>query len=131
MAAVIRSPWGRTLRALREDETAAMALGIRPVPYRALAFAIAGFFAGWAGALSAHLYSYISSETFNAPLSILGLTMVIAGGLGNVGGAVLGAVGLSALPEVLRPLAEFRPLVFGLLLLVALRWRPQGALGSL
>ena len=131
IAAVIRSPWGRTLRALREDETAAMALGVRPVPYRALAFAIAGFFAGWAGALSAHLYSYISSETFNAPLSILGLTMVIAGGLGNVGGAVLGAVGLSVLPEVLRPLAEFRPLVFGLLLLAALRWRPQGALGSL
>jgi branched-chain amino acid transport system permease protein len=129
-ALVVRSPLGRTLRALREDETAAQALGIRPGRYKALAFAFAGFLAGWAGALTAHLYSYINHETFNSPLSILGLTMVIAGGLGNIGGAVLGAVGLSALPEVLRPVAEFRPLVYGLLLLVALRWRPQGALGA-
>jgi len=129
-ALVVRSPLGRTLRALREDETAAEALGVRPGQARATVFAFAGFLAGWAGALSAHLYSYISHETFNSALSILGLTMVIAGGLGNVGGAVLGAVTLSALPEVLRPVAEFRPLVYGLLLLVALRWRPQGAWGS-
>jgi branched-chain amino acid transport system permease protein len=127
---LIRSGPGRTLRALREDETAAEALGVRPVSYRVLAFVVAGFFAGWAGALSAHLYSYINHETFNAPLSILGLTMVIAGGLGNVGGAVLGGVALSALPEILRPVAEYRPLVYGLLLLVLLRWRPQGLLGS-
>lgn len=130
LALAIRSPFGRTLRALREDETAATALGIRPGLFKAGAFALAAFFAGWAGSLSAHLYSYISHETFNAPLSILGLTMVIAGGLGNVGGAILGAVTLSALPELLRPVAEYRPLVYGLLLLLALRWRPQGALGS-
>ena len=130
VALVVRSPLGRTLRALREDEVAATALGVRPGRYKAVAFATAAFLAGWAGALSAHLYSYISHETFNTTLSILGLTMVIAGGLGNVGGAVLGAVTLSSLPEVLRPLAQFRPLLYGLLLLVALRWRPQGALGS-
>ncbi len=130
VAWLIRSAPGRTLRALREDETAAEALGVRPVPYRTLAFIVAGFFAGWAGALSAHMYSYINHETFNAPLSILGLTMVIAGGLGNVGGAVLGGVALSALPEILRPVAEYRPLAYGLLLLILLRWRPQGLLGS-
>lgn len=130
LALAIRSPFGRTLRALREDETAATALGVRPGLFKGGAFAMAAFFAGWAGSLSAHLYSYISHETFNAPLSILGLTMVIAGGLGNVGGAILGAVALSALPELLRPVAEYRPLVYGLLLLLALRWRPQGALGS-
>ena len=130
VALIVHSSLGRTLRALREDEVAATALGVRPGWYKALAFAAAGLLAGWAGALSAHLYSYISHETFNVNLSILGLTMVIAGGLGNVGGAVLGAVTLSALPEILRPVAEFRPLVYGLLLLIALRWRPQGALGS-
>jgi branched-chain amino acid transport system permease protein len=129
-ALIVRSPLGRTLRALREDEVAATALGVRPGRYKAVAFAAAAFLAGWAGALSAHLYSYINHETFNTSLSILGLTMVIAGGLGNVGGAVLGAVTLSSLPEVLRPVAQFRPLLYGLLLLVALRWRPQGALGS-
>jgi len=126
----VRSPLGTTLRALREDEVAASALGVNPGWFKARIFAFAGFLAGWAGALSAHLYSYISHETFNAPLSILGLTMVIVGGLGNVGGAVLGALALSSLPEVLRPVAEYRPLVYGLLLLVALRWRPQGALGA-
>jgi len=130
VALVLRSYLGRTLRALREDEVAATSLGVRPGLYKAVAFAVAGGLAGWAGALSAHLYSYISHETFNVTLSILGLTMVIAGGLGNLGGAVLGAVTLSALPEILRPVAEFRPLVYGLLLLVALRWRPQGALGA-
>lgn len=129
-ALVVRSPLGTTLRALREDEVAATALGVNPGLSKAKVFGFAGFLAGWAGALSAHLYSYISHETFNAPLSILALTMVIAGGLGNVGGAVLGALTLSALPEVLRPVAEYRPLVYGLLLLVALRWRPQGALGA-
>jgi branched-chain amino acid transport system permease protein len=127
---LIRSSRGRALRAVREDETAAAALGLRPTAYRAMAFAVSGFFAGWAGALSAHLYSYINHETFNSQLSILGLTMVIAGGLGNVGGAVLGGLTMSSLPELLRPVAEYRPLAYGLLLLIMLRWRPQGALGS-
>jgi branched-chain amino acid transport system permease protein len=127
---VVRSPLGRTLRALREDEVAAAALGVSPGRYKALAFAVAAFFAGWAGALSAHLYSYISHETFGTTLSILGLTMVIVGGLGNVAGAVLGGMALSSLPEILRPVAQFRPVFYGLLLLVVLRWRPQGALGS-
>jgi len=127
---LIRSRRGRILRALREDEVAAAALGVRPAAYRTMAFAVSGWFAGWAGALSAHLYSYINHETFNSQLSILGLTMVIAGGLGNVAGAVLGGLTLSSLPEILRPVAEYRPLVYGLLLLVMLRWRPQGALGS-
>ncbi len=127
---VVKSPLGRTLRALREDEVAATALGVSAGPYKALAFGIAAFFAGWAGALTAHLYSYISHETFGTTLSILGLTMVIVGGLGNVAGAILGGVALSSLPEILRPVAQFRPLLYGLLLLVALRWRPQGALGS-
>jgi branched-chain amino acid transport system permease protein len=115
---------------LREDEVAATALGVRAGWYKAAAFALAGLLAGWAGALSAHLYSYINHETFPVGQSILALTMVIAGGLGNLGGAVLGAVTLSALPELLRPVAEYRPMLYGLLLLLILRWRPQGALGS-
>lgn len=127
---VIRSPFGLTLRGIREDEKAARALGINPGGYRAAAFAFSGFLAGLAGALTAHMYSYINHETFNSSFSILGLTMVILGGLGNLWGAVLGALGLVALPEVLRPVAEFRWLAYGALLILILKFRPQGILGT-
>ena len=130
MSAVRASPLGRTVRGLREDETAARALGIRPLRYRLLTYAISAFFAGLAGALTAHLYTYLSYETFGSNVSVLGLTMVILGGLGNVLGAVLGALTLSGLPELLRFSAQFRWLAYGLILLVVLRLRPQGVLGS-
>ena len=87
-----------------------------------------GFAAGIAGALTAHQYSYINHETFGSPISILALTMVILGGLGNVAGAVIGAVALVGLPELFRVTAEYRVLIVTLLLLV--RFRPQGLLGT-
>jgi branched-chain amino acid transport system permease protein len=130
VAAVMGSPLGRTVRGLREDETAAQALGIRPLRYRMAAFATSAFFAGLAGALTAHLYTYISYDTFGANVSVAGLTMVILGGLGNIWGAVFGAVTLSGLPELLRCAAQYRWLAYGLILLVVLRVRPQGVLGS-
>ncbi len=130
IAAIMASPLGRTVRGLREDETAARALGIRAGRYRTLVFAVSAFFAGLSGALTAHLYTYISYETFGSGTSILGLTMVILGGLGNLWGAILGALVLSGLPEALRFASRFRWLVYGAILLVVLRFRPQGLLGS-
>ncbi|MDR3670075.1 MAG: ABC transporter permease [Holophaga sp.] len=130
VAAVMASPLGRTVRGLREDEVAAQALGVRPLRYRMVTFAISAFFAGLAGALTAHLYTYISYDTFGSNVSVLGLTMVLLGGLGNIWGAVLGAVTLSGLPELLRFTAQYRWLAYGLILLVVLRVRPQGVLGS-
>ena len=130
IAAVIKSPLGRTLRGLRDDETAAQSLGIVPQTYRGLAFGVSAFFAGLAGALTAHLYTYISHETFGSSYSILGLTMVILGGLGNLWGALLGALALTGLPELLRFAAQARWLVYGAILLLVLRFRPQGILGS-
>jgi branched-chain amino acid transport system permease protein len=130
VTAVQASPLGRTARALREDESAARSLGVDARRYKALIFGIGAFFAGLAGSLTAYLYTYISYETFGSSLSILGLTMAILGGLGNVWGAILGALILSGLPEVLRFAAEYRSLVYGLILLLVLRFRPQGLLGS-
>ncbi|HWR10815.1 MAG TPA: ABC transporter permease [Rectinemataceae bacterium] len=129
-SALSASPLGRTVRALREDETAARALGVAPRAYRALFFAVGAFFAGLAGSLTAHLYTYISHETFGSSLSILGLTMVILGGLGNLWGAVLGALILTILPETLRFASQGRWLAYGAMLLIVLRFRPQGLLGS-
>ena len=127
---LLDSHLGRTWRAIREDELAARAYGVEPLRYKALAFAVGGFGAGVAGAIAAHQYSYINHETFNIQLSILAITVVILGGLGNVLGAVLGALLLIGLPELLRPAAEYRMLIYGVVLLVLIRYRPQGLLGT-
>lgn len=125
-----RSHLGRTLRAIREDDVAAQAYGISLHRYKTLAFVVSGFGAGVSGAITAHMYSYINHETFNTTISILALTMVILGGLGNIMGAILGAVLLIGLPELFRGLAEYRMLVYGLVLLLLIRFRPQGVLGT-
>ncbi len=127
---LLRSHLGRTFRAVREDEVAARAYGVSPDRYKAMAFGFGGFAAGVSGAFTAHLYSYINHETFGSQISILALTMVILGGLGNISGALLGAVALVSLPELFRVTAECRMLIYGIALLVLIRFRPQGLLGT-
>ncbi|MBC8077501.1 MAG: ABC transporter permease [Chloroflexales bacterium] len=125
-----RSHLGRTLRAIREDPVAAQSYGINLTRYKALAFAFSGLAAGVSGAITAHMYSYINYETFGNTISVLALTMAILGGMGNVVGALLGAALLIGLPEIFRGLVEYRPLIYGLVLLLLIRFRPQGLLGS-
>jgi branched-chain amino acid transport system permease protein len=127
---LLSSHLGRAWRAIREDEVAARSYGVEANRAKALAFGFGGFGAGLAGAITAHLYSYIDYETFNAQLSILALTMVILGGMGNVAGAILGAVLLMGVPELFRAAAEYRMLAYGLVLLLLIRFRPQGLLGT-
>jgi len=127
---LLRSHLGRTWRAVREDDVAARAYGVSPDRYKALAFGFGGFAAGVGGALTAHMYSYINHETFSSHISVLALTMVILGGLGNIAGAVVGAVALVSLPELFRVTAEYRMLIYGLALLLLIRYRPQGLLGT-
>jgi branched-chain amino acid transport system permease protein len=118
------------LRAIRDDDVAARSYGIALDRYKGLAFGVAGFSAGIAGALMAHVFSYVNHETFTSQVSLLALTMVILGGLGNVSGAILGAVALVSLPELFRALAEYRMLIYGIALLLLIRFRPQGLLGT-
>jgi branched-chain amino acid transport system permease protein len=127
---LLKSHLGRTFRAIRDDETAARAYGIGLSRYKALGFGFAAFTAGIAGALMAHLYSFINYETFDTTISILALTMVMLGGMGNVLGAIVGAVALICLPEVFRAASDYRLLVYGLALLLLIRFRPQGLLGT-
>lgn len=129
-ARLLRSHLGRSLRAVRDDEIAAKSFGLSPSRYKMIAFLFGGFGAGLAGAISAHLFSYIDSNTFGLDLSILVLTIVILGGLGNIAGALLGAVLLVALPELFREVAQYRELVYGLALILLIRFRPQGLLGT-
>jgi ABC-type branched-subunit amino acid transport system permease subunit len=122
---------GRSFRAIRDDDVAARAYGLSLNRYKSLAFIFGGFAAGVSGGIAAHLYSYINHETFNTQQSILALTIVILGGLGNVAGAIVGSVALVGLPEVFRIAAEYRILIYGIVLLLLVRFRPQGLLGTI
>jgi branched-chain amino acid transport system permease protein len=128
---LLSSHLGRTFRAVRDDDVAARSYGIHLARYKMLAFVFGGFFAGISGAVTSHLYSYINHETFNNQLSMLALTIVILGGMGNVVGAIVGSVLLIGLPEVFRVAAEYRVLIYGIVLLLLVRFRPQGLLGTI
>lgn len=121
-----RSHLGRTWRAIREDEVAAQASGIGLASYKSLAFAVGAFVAGIGGSLLAHQYMYLNPEIFGVDVSVLALTMVVLGGMSNVAGTIVGAIVLVGGPELFRPLHDVRILAYGLLLLLLIRFRPQG-----
>ena len=120
---------GHALLAIRDDELAASLLGINTTAYKVAAFGVAAGLAGLAGSLFAHYLTYISPENFTSVESILIVTMLIVGGRGNTLGAVVGAGLLVALPEFLRVVNVYRLLIYGLLLVGAAVFRPDGLVG--
>jgi len=137
MCRLVRSPYGRTLQAVRDDEIAASALGKDIVSFRRSALTIAATIAGLAGVLFAGYATYIDPTSFNLDESVFLLCVVIIGGTGNLRGPFVGAVVLVALPEILRFLrmpdaiaANARQIIYGLLLVLAMRFRPQGIAGK-
>ena len=125
-----RSHLGRSFRAIREDETAALTCSIRTDHYKALVFGLGAGIAGLGGALIAHFYGYISYDSFLARESILALTMVVLGGMSSVPGAFIGSLALIGIPEFLRPLHDYRYILYGILLLLVIRFRPRGLIGG-
>jgi branched-chain amino acid transport system permease protein len=117
---------GRAWIAIREDEDAARAMGIRTGPIKIMAFLCGATLAGFAGAFFAHKTGTVSYESFRFLESVTLLAAVILGGMGTVPGAVLGASLLFVLPEKLREFADYRLLLFGIALVVIMRFRPQG-----
>jgi branched-chain amino acid transport system permease protein len=117
---------GRAWIAIREDEDAARAMGIRTGPVKILAFMIGATLAGLAGAFFAHKTSVVAYDSFRFLESVTLLASVILGGMGTIPGAVLGAAILFVLPEKLREFSDYRLLIFGLALVVIMRFRPQG-----
>lgn len=120
---------GTALMAVREDALAAEVAGIPTARYKVLAFALGGLFAGAAGALYAHYATFVSSESFDLGASISVLAMVVVGGLGRLLGPVVGAVLLTLIPELMRFTAEYRMLLYGLMLVAIMRYLPHGLLG--
>jgi branched-chain amino acid transport system permease protein len=117
---------GRAWIAIREDEDAARAMGIRTGPIKILAFMIGATLAGFAGAFFAHKTATVSYESFRFTESVTLLAAVVLGGMGTIPGAVLGASILFVTPEKLREFADYRLLLFGIALILIMRYRPQG-----
>jgi branched-chain amino acid transport system permease protein len=125
---------GRAWAAIREDEVAAVAMGVPNVRMKLWAFAIGASTAGVAGAVQASRVNFINSNTFDVLTSFFILSMVVLGGMGSIVGSVLGAIVVVAVPEVLRNFLggfqEYRFLFFGAVLAVAMIFRPQGLFPS-
>jgi branched-chain amino acid transport system permease protein len=123
-----RSHLGTVIASVGSDEVAALASGVRVRDYKALAFAISAFFAGIGGSLLAHQYTYIDTTMFTMLMSLLVVTIVILGGVGLPYGAVVGSVVLIGAMELLRFTPEWRIIVYGLVLILVVRFRPGGVL---
>ena len=123
-----RTPMGRAWEALREDEIACRSLGLNPTRIKLSAFTLGAMFAGLAGAFFAARQSLVNPESFTFLESALILSIVVLGGMGSRLGVALAAILLTLLPEFAREFAEYRMLVFGLVMVLMMIWRPQGLL---
>jgi len=137
---LIRSRVGRGLRALHSSEVAADAMGVNTSRYKVQVFVLSAVFAGLGGALFAHFQKYVNPESFTLALSILFITMVVVGGMGNVWGGLVGVVILTFLPSVIQALPQWIPglpsglanfsnyelVLYGALLIVFMMFLPKG-----
>lgn len=124
---LIRMPIGRAWEALREDEIACRALGLNPTNIKLSAFTIGAAFAGFAGSFFAARQGLVTPESFTFIESAMILAIVVLGGMGSQLGVILAAAVMVMLQEM-RDLAEYRMLIFGLVMIVMMLWRPQGLL---
>lgn len=125
---LLRMPLGRAWEALREDEIACKSLGLNPTIIKLTAFTIGASFAGFAGSFFASRQGFISPESFVFIESAIVLAIVVLGGMGSQIGVVLAAIVMTVLPELAREFNEYRMLMFGVLMVFMMIWRPQGLL---
>ena len=126
--------YGRALISIREDELAAEAMGVNTTRYKVLAFVISSAFAGIAGALFGHFRQFLHTNDFQFIRSVEILIMIVLGGMGSIAGAVLGAIVITILPELLRKLPgdlySYRLVIYSALLILIMLTRPQGIMGA-
>lgn len=131
MLALSASRIGRAFDAIRQDEAVAVSLGISVTYYQTLAFALSGAIAGLFGALEAfHSYA-LEPNQFGFSFLVAALSYVVLGGRRSVWGPVAGAAVLVSLPEIARPLAEYRMLIYGALLMLVIAYLPRGVVDTL
>jgi branched-chain amino acid transport system permease protein len=125
------SRFGLALRSIREDEIASEMMGINITKYKIIAFAVGSAFAGIGGTLYACHMTIITPADFGFMKSIEQLCMLVLGGMGSLVGVVAGVVILTAVPEVLRFASEYRMVMYGLVLVMIMAYRPQGLFGKI
>ena len=130
VSTMIRTTYGKGFLAVRDDEIAAEAIGINTTYYKVIAFITGAFFAGIAGGLYAHFVTYINPSQFGFLKSFEIVVMVVVGGMGSIIGVILSAAILTILPEALRAIAQYRMVIYALLLVVIMISRPQGLFGT-
>ncbi|MDF2942764.1 MAG: livM1 [Herbinix sp.] len=126
----VRSRFGRTVTAIREDYIAAASSGINVTFYKVLTFTVSAFFAGIGGAMYAHYMTAMIPTNFNFMYSAEFLTEVIIGGTGSLTGSIIGATLLSALPEAMRQFANYRMLAYAIILVLVMIFKPSGIFGT-
>jgi len=127
---LLNSSHGRVFAAVRDNEIALRSLGVDTTRAKVIAFVVGAFWAGVAGGLLSLYRASIFPSQFQFERSIDILAMVVLGGTGSLSGPLLAAAALTALPEVLRPIADYRMIIYSLLLIVTMIVRPQGLLGG-
>jgi len=128
---LLNSQIGKTFLAIREDEVRAGTVGIDTTQIKIMNFALAAFFAGIAGSFYAHYVRFVSPDSFTLNETFTILTMVVVGGLGTFYGPIAGGVIFTFLPEFLRAIAEYRMMIYGLMMSVAIIFMPEGIVGIL
>jgi branched-chain amino acid transport system permease protein len=121
-----RTRTGRALLAIRESEIAAQASGVPVARYKTLAFGVSAFYTGVAGGLFAFVVGFLSPDAFDVFLSVDFIVMIIIGGLGSVPGSIVGAAVVTVLHDSLAAFQNYRPLIFGALLVACMLFMPGG-----
>jgi branched-chain amino acid transport system permease protein len=124
-----RTRTGRALLAVRESEIAAQASGVPVARYKTLAFGISAFYTGVAGGLFAFVVGFLSPDAFDVFLSVDFVVMIIVGGLGSVPGSIVGAAVVTVLHDSLAGFQNYRPLIFGVVLVGCMLFMPGGITG--
>lgn len=130
MFAIVRSKMGRAFMAIRDDMLAATLMGIEVTRYKVVSFVIAAMIAGLGGSFYVHMVRFIDPNTFNFDISILIVSIIILGGMGSLRGIFVGAILLISFPEILRFASEYRFIIYGLILVLMIRFKPEGLLGG-
>jgi branched-chain amino acid transport system permease protein len=127
---LINSRHGRAIISIREDEIAAESVGIPTTYYKNFAFSIAALFAGIGGGLYAHYYTVLDPGSFDFMRSIEILIIVVLGGMGSLTGSIVAAIILTVLPQLLIDFADWRMLIYSIILIIMMLFRPEGLFGK-
>lgn len=125
---ILKHRLGRTFRAVRDDYVAAQAMGVNTGFYQILAFAISAGYAGAAGALFAHLNTYISPDIFGFNSTLFVMTMTMVGGMGSLPGSIVGGLALPMLQEYLRVIKDWQLVVYGIAIMIVVLFIPGGVI---